>query len=122
MITDLQIAKVIKELGVTPSLKGYHYLKSAVKKMINDSTYMDGITKRLYPEIAKQFNTTASRVERAMRHAVESGWSKGNAKFQLELFGYSVDANRGNPTNSEFICTIADWFNMQPIKLKAKVK
>lgn len=122
MITNLQIAEVIKELGVSPSLKGYHYLKSAIKKMVTDITYMDSITKRLYPEIAKQFDTTASCVERAMRHAIESGWEKGNIACQTKLFGYSVNANKDNPTNSEFICTIADWFNMQPVKIKAKVK
>ena len=70
------------------------------------------ITKRLYPEVAKKFNSTASRVERAIRHAVETGWNRGNAELQERIFGFTIDAERGKPTNSEFIATVADWLNM----------
>lgn len=106
------ITKSIKELGIPASLTGYHYIRYAVELMINDITLMNAITKTLYPTVAKEFNTTSIRVERSIRHAIEISWNRANEKFATELFGYSIDANKGKPTNGEFIVTVADYIIM----------
>lgn len=103
------ITTIIKELGVSANVSGFYYIRCAVELIINDAGLIKSISKGLYPLVAKQFDTTASRVERAIRHAVESGWSRANIDFTKELFGYSVDAYKGNPTNSEFLATVADY-------------
>lgn len=77
--------------------------------MINDISLAKKITTVLYPSVAKEFNTTSSRAERAIRHAIETGWTKANVDFTIELFGYSVDINKAKPTNGQFICTVADY-------------
>lgn len=107
------ITKIIKELGIPASIKGYHYARYAIELMINDITLMDAITKKLYPKIAKEFNTTPSRAERAIRHAIETGWNRANTDFAYNLFGFTVDANKAKPTNSEFLVTIADYISME---------
>ena len=106
------ISDHLKELGVSASLNGYRYLRYGISRMAEDITLMDAITKRLYPEIAQTFNTTASRVEKGIRTAIESGWDRGNRESQKRLFGYTVDMNKGKPTNCEFIVTVADYVLM----------
>lgn len=106
------ITNSIKELGIPANLQGYHYIRYAIELMINDITLMNAITKTLYPTVAKQFNTTPRKAERSIRHAIETGWDRANIDFADELFGYSVNANKGRPTNSEFIVTVADYILM----------
>ena len=98
----------LKELGIPPSLSGYHYLKYAIEMMIKDMSLINAITKTIYPTIAHQFDTTSSRVERAIRHAIEISWIRGNCEIQDELFGHTMDANKSKPTNGEFIATISN--------------
>lgn len=103
------ITKIIKKLGIASSLKGYYYIREGIELIAGDLSYVGALTKRLYPDIAKKFETTASKVERAIRHSIESGWLRADEEFAKELFGYSTDALRGNPTNGEFLATIADY-------------
>ena len=107
------ITRTIKELGIPASVKCYHYARYAIELVVNDNALMVAITSKLYPKIAKEFNTTPASVERAIRHGIEIGWNRGNADFANKLFGYTVDANKGNPTNSEFLFTIADYISME---------
>lgn len=102
------ITNILHEVGVPAHIKGYTYLRDAVKMVIADSTYLHGITKILYPEIAKKYDTTPSRVERAIRHAIEVAWTRGRVETIDLIFGYTIDQNKGKPTNSEFIAMIAD--------------
>ena len=106
------ITDTIKELGIPASLSGYHYARYAIELLINDISLMKSITKSVYPKIAEKFNTTNSRVERAIRHAVETGWDRANENIKMRLFGYSVSSDKGAPTNSEFIVTVADYILM----------
>ncbi len=106
------ITDIIKELGVSANVKGYYYVRYSIELMVNDITLAGKITKVLYPKIAEEFNTTPARVERAIRHAIETGWIKANVDFADKLFGYTVASNKGNPTNSEFICTVADYIQL----------
>ncbi len=110
------ISEIIKEVGVPVSLLGYHYLKYAVEMIVEDISLINSITKIVYPKIAKRFNTTDSRVERAIRNAIETGWSRGNQNIQNKLFGYTIDSNKGKPTNCEFIVTVADYINMLKVE------
>lgn len=112
MVNELKIAETLKELGVPADLSGYFYLRKAIELMVQDMSYMHGITKKLYPDVAKKFNTTPSRAERAIRHAIEVACYRGNIELQHKIFGNTVDANKGKPTNSEFIVTVADWLKM----------
>ena len=105
---QVSITKMLHELGIPSHIKGYQYIREAVNIIFNNPEVIGGITKELYPELAKKFNTTVSRVERAIRHAIEVSWNRGNLDFMEELFGYSVDIDKAKPTNSEFIVTIAD--------------
>ena len=107
------ITKIIKRLGISTNLKGYYYIREAIVLIIKDLNYVGALTKRLYPDVAKNFDTTASRVERAIRHSIESGWLRADEKFAEELFGYSVSARRGNPTNGEFLTTVADYVSLR---------
>ena len=110
---ELIISTNLKNLGVPVSLTGYQYLKYAICLMVEDMSLVNcGITKILYPTIAKHFETTPSRVERAIRHAIEVSWCRANPKIQDEFFGYTVDVVKGKPTNSEFIATVADFIRM----------
>ncbi len=111
MIDGKVIAEQLRIMGVKPALAGYGYLKEALSKCYADASYKKDVVKRLYVEIAKQFNTTASRVERAIRHAIEVAWSLGNADLQNKVFGYTVSLNRGKPTNSEFIATMSEYLH-----------
>ena len=99
---------MLHELGIPSHIKGYQYIREAVNIIFENPSVIGGITKELYPELAKKFNTTTSRVERAIRHAIEVSWNRGNLDFMEEIFGYSVDIDKAKPTNSEFMVTIAD--------------
>ncbi|MCI8961399.1 MAG: hypothetical protein HFJ18_00520 [Clostridia bacterium] len=102
------VAKHIHDIGVPANLKGYKYLRTAIVMMIEDPSLTKGITKIIYPSIAKKFQDTSSRVERAIRHAIEVAWLRGNAGLINELFGYTVNPEKGRPTNSEFIALITE--------------
>ena len=105
---QISITKALHELGVPSHIKGYQYIREGVTLVYHNPKIVGGITKELYPEIAKKYHSTTSRVERAIRHAIEISWNRANWDFMEDLFGYSVDIDRAKPTNSEFIVTIAD--------------
>src|SRR5690554_8039313 len=94
------------EIGVPAHIKGYQYLREAINMVVNNMDYLSGITKKLYPGIADRFNTTPSRVERAIRHAIEVAWSRGRVDTINSLFGYTIQDDKGKPTNSEFIAMV----------------
>lgn len=110
---DASITNVIHEIGVPAHIKGYMYLREAITMVYNDIELLGSITKVLYPDIAKKFNTTASRVERAIRHAIEVAWSRGNIDSISSLFGYTVSHSKAKPTNSEFIAMVADKLRIE---------
>lgn len=105
---EQDVTNMIHEIGVPAHIKGYQYLREAIMMSVEDPVMISSITKLLYPTIAKRFQTTSSRVERAIRHAIEVAWSRGRMETLDELFGYTVDTGKGKPTNSEFIALIAD--------------
>ena len=105
---EIEISKLLHSLGIPSHIRGYQYIRESVYMMYEIPDMIGGITKCIYPEIAVRFDTTASRVERAIRHAIEVSWSRGDYELMEELFGHSVDYDRSKPTNSEFIATIAD--------------
>ncbi|GAF63818.1 stage 0 sporulation protein A [Bacillus sp. TS-2] len=110
---DASITSIIHEIGVPAHIKGYMYLREAITMVYNDIELLGSITKVLYPDIAKKFNTTASRVERAIRHAIEVAWSRGNIDSISSLFGYTVSHTKAKPTNSEFIAMVADKLRIE---------
>jgi two-component system response regulator (stage 0 sporulation protein A) len=105
---EQDVTDMIHEIGVPAHIKGYQYLREAIMMAVNDREMISSITKVLYPTIAKKFQTTPSRVERAIRHAIEVAWSRGRMETLDSLFGYTIDTCKGKPTNSEFIALIAD--------------
>lgn len=105
---EIEISKLLHSLGIPSHIRGYQYIRESVYMMYENPDMIGGITKCIYPEIALRFDTTASRVERAIRHAIEVSWARGDYELMEELFGHSVDYDRSKPTNSEFIATIAD--------------
>ena len=107
------VTNLIHEEGVPAHIKGYQYLREAIMMVVNDIEVINQITKQLYPDIAKKFHTTPSRVERAIRHAIEVAWSRGKADEVENIFGYTVSATKGKPTNSEFIAMIADKLRLE---------
>lgn len=109
------ITDIIHDIGVPAHIKGYNYLRDAIGLCIRDDEFINSITKLLYPTVAKNFSTTSSRVERAIRHAIEVAWSRGREEVLTDIFGYTIDTNKGKPTNGEFIAMISD-----SIKLKMK--
>lgn len=113
---DASITSIIHEIGVPAHIKGYLYLREAITMVYNDVELLGSITKVLYPDIAKKFNTTASRVERAIRHAIEVAWSRGNLDSISSLFGYTISNTKAKPTNSEFIAMVAD-----KLRIEAKI-
>ena len=116
---QVNVTHVLHELGVPSHIKGYHYLREGIKLIYNNPELIGGITKELYPTIAKKFSSTDTRVERSIRHAIEVSWNRGNWDLMQDLFGYSVDIDKAKPTNSEFIVTIADKLRMDfSIQLK----
>jgi len=110
---EAEITNIIHEIGVPAHIKGYQYLREAITMVINDMDLLSGITKELYPGIAQKFNTTPSRVERAIRHAIEVAWSRGRVDTINKLFGYTIHDEKGKPTNGEFIAMVADKLRMQ---------
>ncbi|MTT32697.1 sporulation transcription factor Spo0A [Terrilactibacillus sp. BCM23-1] len=110
---DASITNIIHEIGVPAHIKGYMYLREAISMVYNDIELLGSITKVLYPDIAKKFKTTSSRVERAIRHAIEVAWSRGNIESISSLFGYTVSMSKAKPTNSEFIAMVADKLRIE---------
>lgn len=110
---EITVTDVIHQLGVPAHIKGYHYLRAAILASIEDSELLESVTKLLYPAVAKQFSTTSSRVERAIRHAIEIAWDRGNLDTLNSFFGYTVNTCKGKPTNSEFIALITDKLRLQ---------
>ena len=110
---ELMITEIMRQIGVPAHIKGYHYLRDAIMLSIKDPEMINAITKILYPGIAKKHNTTSSRVERAIRHAIEVAWDRGNVDVLNSYFGYTIHTNRGKPTNSEFIAMISDKLRLR---------
>ncbi|QCH26792.1 Stage 0 sporulation protein A [Clostridium tyrobutyricum] len=113
---EQEITNIIHEIGVPAHIKGYMYLREAITMVVNNMELLSAVTKELYPSIAKKYNTTASRVERAIRHAIEVAWSRGQVETINKIFGYTIHNDKGKPTNSEFIAMVAD-----KLRLKNKV-
>ena len=105
---ETQVTKIIHQIGIPAHIKGYQYLRTAIIMTINDNEIINSVTKILYPSVAKKYQTTTSRVERAIRHAIEVAWDRGDIDTLNSYFGYTIQNNRGQPTNSEFIAMIAD--------------
>lgn len=105
---ETQVTQIIHQIGVPAHIKGYQYLRTAILLTIKDSDIINSVTKVLYPSVAKKYATTTSRVERAIRHAIEVAWDRGDVDTLNSYFGYTIQNNRGKPTNSEFIAMIAD--------------
>ena len=105
---EAQVTKIIHQIGIPAHIKGYQYLRAAILMTIEDNDIINSVTKILYPTVAKKFQTTTSRVERAIRHAIEVAWDRGDVDTLNSYFGYTIQNSRGKPTNSEFIAMIAD--------------
>ena len=114
---ETQVTRIIHQIGVPAHIKGYQYLRTAILMAISDSEIINSVTKILYPSVAKKYQTTTSRVERAIRHAIEVAWDRGDVDTLNSYFGYTIQNSRGKPTNSEFIAMIAD-----NLRLKYKIK
>ena len=114
---QITITKVLHELGIPSHIKGYQYIREGIGLIYNRPALIGGITKELYPELASKYDTTVSRVERAIRHAIEVSWNRGSWELMEEIFGHSVDIDKAKPTNSEFIVTIADKLKLDKLKL-----
>jgi two-component system response regulator (stage 0 sporulation protein A) len=114
---QISITKVLHELGIPSHIKGYQYIREGISIIYNNPETIGGITKELYPELAGKFDTTVSRVERAIRHAIEVSWNRGDWDLMEEIFGHSVDIDKAKPTNSEFIVTIADKLKLEGNKI-----
>jgi len=112
---EIMITDIIHQIGVPAHIKGYHYLRDSIRLAVKDSDIINSVTKLLYPTVAKRHDTTSSRVERAIRHAIEVAWDRGDIDVLNSYFGYTIHNSRGKPTNSEFIAMIAD-------KLRLKLK
>ena len=105
---DVEVTKIIHQMGVPAHIKGYQYLRDAILFVIEEVNLLGAVTKELYPMIAQKYVTTPSRVERAIRHAIELAWDRGNVDMMNKFFGYTINVERGKPTNSEFIAMVAD--------------
>ena len=114
---ETQVTRIIHQIGVPAHIKGYQYLRTAILMTISDSDVINSVTKVLYPSVAKKYQTTTSRVERAIRHAIEVAWDRGDVDTLNSYFGYTIQNSRGKPTNSEFIAMIAD-----NLRLKYKIR
>ncbi len=110
---EAQVTRIIHQIGVPAHIKGYQYLRTAILMTISDNDMINSVTKVLYPSVAKKYKTTTSRVERAIRHAIEVAWDRGDVDTLNSYFGYTIQNNRGKPTNSEFIAMIADNFRVK---------
>nr|MCR4615273.1 sporulation initiation factor Spo0A C-terminal domain-containing protein [Clostridiales bacterium]MCR4616426.1 sporulation initiation factor Spo0A C-terminal domain-containing protein [Clostridiales bacterium] len=112
---EVMVSEIMHQIGVPAHIKGYQYLRESIILSINDPEMLNSVTKLLYPTVAKTFKTTSSRVERAIRHAIEVAWDRGDVDVLSSYFGYTIQNTRGKPTNSEFIAMISD-------KLRLKLK
>ena len=110
---ELQVTEILHQIGVPAHIKGYHYLRAAIITAIQHPEIINAVTKQLYPSVAKEFSTTSSRVERAIRHAIEVAWDRGDMDILNSYFGYTIHTSRGKPTNSEFIAMISDKLRLQ---------
>lgn len=110
---EVEVTKIIHEIGVPAHVKGYQYLRDAIMLVVDEINYLGAVTKELYPTIAQKYDTTASRVERAIRHAIELAWDRGNLDKLNKFFGYTINGEKGKPTNSEFIAIIADRLRLE---------
>ena len=110
---EVMISEVLHQIGVPAHIKGYRYLRYSIMLCTNDSSMLGSITKILYPTVAKHFSTTPSRVERAIRHAIEVAWDRGDVDVLMSYFGYTIQSDRGKPTNSEFIAMISDKLRLE---------
>ncbi len=115
---EISITRMLHELGMPSHIKGYQYIRDGIVMIYNNPDIIGGITKELYPDVASKYNTTVSRVERAIRHAIEVSWNRGNWDLMEEIFGHSVDIDKAKPTNSEFIVTIADKLRLEFMRQK----
>ena len=115
---QIMITKMLHDLGVPSHIKGYQYVRDAITMVYKDPSLIGGITKELYPEIGKKYNASVTRVERAIRHAIEVSWNRGDWDLMEEIFGHSVDIDRAKPTNSEFIVTVADRLRLDSLKIR----
>ena len=110
---EIRVTEVIHQIGVPAHIKGYQYLREAIIMAVDDIDVVNAVTKVLYPAVAKKYNTTSSRVERAIRHAIEVAWDRGDIEVLQNYFGYTISSVKGKPTNSEFISMIADKLRLQ---------
>ncbi len=115
----LQVTDILHQIGVPAHIKGYHYLRDSILMAIEDKSIINAITKQLYPSVAKEFGTTSSRVERAIRHAIEVAWDRGDVDVLNSYFGYTIHNTRGKPTNSEFIAMISDKLSLELVSKRA---
>ena len=112
---QIKVTNLLHELGIPSHIKGYQYIRSAILMVYDNPSFIGGITKQLYPDLSIKFNTSTERVERAIRHAIEVSWNRGDIDLMDNIFGHSVDIDRSKPTNSEFIVTIADKLRLDMI-------
>lgn len=110
---EIRVTEIIHQLGVPAHIKGYHYLRAAILASLRDPELLESVTKMLYPTVAQKFDTTSSRVERAIRHAIEIAWDRGDLDVLNNYFGYTVNTCKGKPTNSEFIALVTDKLRLQ---------
>ncbi|MBQ7818647.1 MAG: sporulation transcription factor Spo0A [Bacteroidales bacterium] len=110
---ELKVTEILHQIGVPAHIKGYHYLRDSIIMSIEQPEIINAVTKQLYPSVAKRYETTSSRVERAIRHAIEVAWDRGDVDVLNSYFGYTIHISRGKPTNSEFIAMIADKLRLQ---------
>ena len=110
---EIKVTEILHQIGVPAHIKGYHYLRSSIIMSIDNPDIINAVTKQLYPSVAKNFSTTSSRVERAIRHAIEVAWDRGDVDILNSYFGYTIHNGRGKPTNSEFIAMISDKLRLQ---------
>ena len=112
---EVRVTNLIHDVGVPAHIKGYQYLREAIIMSVKDEEVINSVTKMMYPSLAKVFGTTPSRVERAIRHAIEVAWNRGQIEVHDKIFGYTVNSNKGKPTNSEFIAMLADMLRMETV-------
>ena len=110
---DTLVTEIIHEIGIPAHIKGYQYIREAIIEVVADMDLINAVTKALYPQVAKKYGTTPSRVERAIRHAIEVAWDRGDIEVLQKYFGYTVSGVKGKPTNSEFIALIADKLQLR---------
>lgn len=110
---EVKVTEILHQIGVPAHIKGYHYLRDSIIMSVENPDIINAVTKQLYPSVAKKYNTTSSRVERAIRHAIEVAWDRGDVDILNSYFGYTIHNSRGKPTNSEFIAMISDKLRLQ---------